>query len=135
MNLVIDANIALKWYYQEADSPQALQLREQIINGQIFAIVPFLLFVEVANVLVARRKIPAAVVNRVLDDLAALPMEVVPYHHTMAKAAVALADQHRLSVYDGLYVALAQQTNIQLLTEDTALLGALPDHCRRLEEL
>lgn len=135
MNLVIDASIALKWYYQEADSPQALQLRDQIINGQIFAIVPFLLFVEVANVLAARRKIPAAVVNRVLDDLAALPMEVVPYHHAMAKAAVALADQHRLSVYDGLYVALAQQTNIQLLTEDTALLNALPNHCRRLEEL
>ncbi|MFY9484536.1 MAG: type II toxin-antitoxin system VapC family toxin [Patescibacteria group bacterium] len=135
MNLVIDANIALKWYYQEADSPEALKLREQIINGQIIAIVPFLLFVEVANVLVARRKVPGRVVAQVLDDLAALPMEVVPYHHVMAKAAVALADQHRISVYDGLYVALAEQSAIKLLTEDTALLSALPNHCRRLEQL
>ena len=135
MNLVIDANIALKWYYQEADSPEALKLREQIINGQIIAIVPFLLFVEVANVLVARRKVPGRVVAQVLDDLAALPMEVVPYHHVMAKAAVALADQHRISVYDGLYAALAQQSAIKLLTEDTALLSALPNHCRRLGEL
>ena len=49
--VVLDASVVIKWFHEEAGTDKAEIIQEQIACGEIRAIVPPLLFYEVANVL------------------------------------------------------------------------------------
>jgi len=48
---ILDASVVLKWFVNEADSGQALKLREDFYAGKREIVVPDLLFFEIANAL------------------------------------------------------------------------------------
>lgn len=135
MNFVLDASIALKWYYRETDSPQARLAYDRISRGSHFAVAPFLLYIEVTNALITRRKVPETVAKQVLADLHNLPLETVPYSQTIAESAIELTIKYSLTVYDAIYLALAKNTDIPLLTADNRLIEADPKSCLTLDDL
>jgi predicted nucleic acid-binding protein len=48
---VLDPSVVLKWFVNEADSGQALKLREEFYAGEREIVVPDLLLFEIANAL------------------------------------------------------------------------------------
>jgi predicted nucleic acid-binding protein len=63
-------------------------------------------------------------VEEMLDDLAAIPVKRVPI---VALTGMAFALRHSVALRDGLYVALAQASDVALLTGDNRLARVCAD--------
>lgn len=119
--MIIDTSVAVKWFYEEAETPHALRLFEGIMNHSIRAVVPDLLFYEFANVLKTKAKADRNKTEGALAALHELPWTVVePNPHFMGHA-LQVAEQYGISVYDASYVALAFEWNVPLITADERL--------------
>jgi predicted nucleic acid-binding protein len=72
-----------------------------------------------------RKRIKAEQVPRFWDELATLPVDTQPaLTLTDAKRVVALSEKHLLTVYDAIYLDLAQRRTIALGTLDRELIRA-----------
>jgi predicted nucleic acid-binding protein len=74
-----------------------------------------------------RKRIPEGRAALFWDELAILPITVEPALPPMqAKSALALCDQHSLTIYDAAYLELAKRNVLPLATLDDALRRAAP---------
>lgn len=87
MELVVDANIVVKWYRDEPDSSQALRFRHLVYKKKYTVITPFLLPVEVVNVLATRYHLSYQALKFVIHDLMHFPCEIVPYSYPLLDSA------------------------------------------------
>ena len=101
-------------------------MRNSLINDRAF--VPSLWPVEVGSVSLAatkRGRLRADEWPVVCASLEALPIEIDPVSVSRVWGpALALADQHSLSVYDAMYLELALRLRLPLATLDRALAAA-----------
>lgn len=121
--LVVDASIAAKWFLPEDDSQQA----EALLRGRFRLIAPDLLWTEVANVLwkIARRgSITPAEAAQILREASAMPVEIME-SMPLLPDALRIATTADRSVYDSLYVALADRERCAMVTADRKLINAL----------
>jgi predicted nucleic acid-binding protein len=135
---VVDASVAVKWY---VDEPHA-EMARRLLADDVHLSAPGHLFAEVGNALVKhvrRGELSATEVEEIAATLAAFPIDVVPVRELFG-AGVAIALSQRCSVYDGLYVALARELELPLVTADRRLVNALQGgpmaaHLRWVDEL
>lgn len=123
MNLVIDASVAAKWFFNEKDTEAAFALLEGCHRGEITFLAPALLGAEVANLIwkkVVRGSIDAEHGYAFWADFQRIPLDSIP-DSVMASQALRLAVEFRHSVYDCLYVAVAVGSECALLTADRKL--------------
>lgn len=124
-SLVIDPTIALKCLLPEADSEQAL-----VAIDRHALQAPEWLAAECAEVLahrVRQGELDREKAAAALDDLELLPISWVADRHLIA-AAFDIAAEIQRPIQDCLYLALAVERNLQLLTADRTLLQALEHH-------
>lgn len=117
---IVDASVAVQWLIPEATTPLALRILREV---EILA-VPDLLYSEVGNAVwkrVQRGEISAQQGNLLLEELLTLPLIVYPTAE-LVLLAFQLATTFNLTVYDALYVALADSLNAPLITADNRLL-------------
>lgn len=123
MPFVIDASIAISWALDDEEHPTAVRSLDRIRNDE--ARVPGLWWYEVRNSLVTneRRKRltegDTAVFPQALSRLA-LTID----HDADDTQTLTLARRHGLTVYDAVYLELAQRENIPLATLDGKLANA-----------
>jgi predicted nucleic acid-binding protein len=104
----------------------AVDWLERAVTGELEALVPELVFAEVANALLVQVRAGAfrlADAEAAVRLLAALPVRSVGLRELAAEALVVSA-QAGLSVYDGCYLALAEATRAVLVTADRRLAEA-----------
>lgn len=123
--VVIDASVAVKWFHEEPDTPQAEALEKRIARGEIRALAPSLLFYEVANALVFKAGSELTEIIAAYNILTGLPFQIVEVVHTLLEDAIRIAHHHRISVYDAIYVALALFSGAVLVTADKKLVDAM----------
>ena len=128
--VVVDASVAVKWCLplrREELVAEAEELLASSRRDEVRFLVPDLFWVELANALwkaVRRAEMSsdnAASAMSFMRDLgiATLPsLDLVPQ-------ALDLAISHSRTVYDSLYVALAIQSDSELITADERLANAL----------
>lgn len=124
-SLVIDPSVALKCLLPEADSERAL---EAIDMATLQA--PEWLAAECAEVLVQRLRLgelDREAAAAALADLELLPISYVG-DRQLVPAAFDIAAKVARPMPDCLYLALAVERNLQLLTADRTLLKVLEDH-------
>lgn len=120
---VLDASITIAALIEEERSDEARGVLRAIIGKS--AIVPGLWALEVGNILLIleRRRALTGIARREhLDDLSRLP--IVVDHETTARAwrdTMALAENHRLMLYDAAYLELSLRRQLPLATFDEAL--------------
>lgn len=130
---VVDASVAVKWVLPPADEPlvaQAIQLLDLHTAGRTQLFVPDLFWVECANVLwKAVRKGRCSQNSAVggLTTLGAYNIITLGCKH-LVESAFRNATSFNCSVYDSLYVALAAELGVPIVTADQKLVNALAGH-------
>ncbi len=121
-SVVVDASVAVKWVVAENDAEAALRLLES--NLSLFA--PAHWPAEAANALWAacrRGELSEQQAHERVIALAEAPVATAPLA-PLAAAAMTIALRLGVSVYDALYLALAEQQDAALVTADRRLFEA-----------
>jgi predicted nucleic acid-binding protein len=116
-----------KWVLPETDSPKAQQLITQTVASGGQLIVLDLAFPEVANAIWKRRRQKLITLDEArafLNGLIKLPVRVEPAARIMSPA-FEIAAKYDRSVYDALFVALAQDMGLRGITADEPLVNVL----------
>ena len=127
MKYVIDTSVGIKTYVQEQDSGQAVRLRNEYHQGVHELIAPDIFPTEMCNVLMILErsgKIKAGEADLFFTQfLSELPplLPAVP----LLPRALEIAKRFRQTVYDCLYIALAEREGCELVTADDKLVKAV----------
>ena len=123
MSLVLDASLTLSWYFEDERTPAVDAVLDQVVASG--AVVPSLWRIEVANgfqTAIRRKRIDEDFRDRALHHLGLLPIAVDPETDTYVwTATLHLADRFGLTVYDAVYLELAQRRSLPLATLDKEL--------------
>jgi len=128
--VVPDASVAAKWFLPEdgeALADEALALLNKYEKQEVRFVVPDLFYVEIASAIwkaVRMGRVPRAFADQALVLLTQREFATVPSLKLLDKA-FQIATAHGRTVYDSLYVALAVQTNSQMITADERLANSL----------
>ena len=116
---VVDASVAVKWFFPEIHSETALRLLAPA--NTLYA--PDLLFSEFGNVLWKRyrkKETTKSEINAALEGLLAVPLRI-QLSQTLIPLAVEIACAENRTVYDSLYLAAALAIQFPLVTADAKL--------------
>ncbi len=126
MSFVVDSSVALSWCFEDERTPATLALLERV--AEVGAVVPQHWPAEVLNGLMMaerRQRVDAARRRQLADFLRDLPLAVDPETTTQLwDATQRLAERFRLTVYDAIYLELAQRKNLALASLDKELCSA-----------
>lgn len=127
---VIDASVVIKIFLQEDLSEEVQQIIDDIyldIREPMSLIVPDLFFVECANILRAKVRFNGYPPQTALQAMRYLRGLTIPAISTadLIEDALSIAFIHDITAYDAVYVALAAQHQIPLLTANTRLVQQL----------
>lgn len=116
---VVDASVLSHYLGTDTYTIQSRVLIARLAQGdELF--VPEFCLLECTNILwkAARfRGMPIDRANQFIDELAELPLQIVPVA-SLLKEALQIGLAHELAVYDSLYIALALSLNCPLVTVD-----------------
>ena len=119
MNFVIDASVAVKWFFpespEEQNTEQAITILQRIGTGTIEPLQPVHWVTEVVAVI---NRLDPDIVDDAIDLLDAMEFATVdgPEIYKRASAIARETNQH---VFDTLYHAVALQHEVVLVTADT----------------
>lgn len=125
--LVVDTNVAVKWYLPEDLVQEALRVLDAGEQGNVQLVAPDTVEPEFWNVLWQQHRQGKLSLERVRDRWDAfeesplLMAEVL----TLMPSAVEIAAESRCIIYDALFVALAESEDTVVVTADEKLLKAL----------
>ena len=123
----VDTGVFLRWFIDQDGFERARELQQQLIDGAVTAETVDFARVEVAGVL---RKKGFLVGRLTLEEFTAAVRAIdigVAVHPTTAdrlERAAEMAARRMLGMYDALFVQLAQELNLPLLTSDAKLARA-----------
>jgi len=123
ISLVVDASVAVKWFVPEVHGIAAQRLIDP--RHQLFA--PDLLWPEFGNILwkkQLRRQISPQAARRILIDFRSYRVGIFP-SEPLVVAALEIAQRIGRTVYDSLYLALAERLRCRVVTADEKLFNAV----------
>jgi predicted nucleic acid-binding protein len=122
---VLDASVVLKWFHSEGEvhSEAAQGLRKRFEAGELRALAPPLLWLEVLNVAARRWRWGAKQLDRLAAALPDLGFELIEPE----LSGVARWTAKGLTAYDAAYVAVAEEAGVDLITDDAEILAAAPE--------
>jgi predicted nucleic acid-binding protein len=116
---VLDASVVLKWFHSEGEEnvEAARRLREHFEAGELRALAPPLLWLEVLNIAARRWRWTEKQLEQLAASLPELGFELLePELPDIARWTA-----RGLTAYDAAYVALAEQTGVELITDDAEI--------------
>jgi len=127
---VIDASVLTKWFveHDEPDRDQALGLKDLHVEGRSTIHVTELTFLEVLNAIRFGSRAKEEHGARAIAGLEELHLEVSNTDFQLLRKANAIAWAYKITIYDALYVALAEQLGYPLITSDQAMVKKLKGH-------
>lgn len=124
MMWVIDTSALIRLFVPDGPlHPEIETAFNRAAGGTDLVLAPQLLLAEAANVLLRKQRrgeLSMPELAELLAAVQALPIRLCD-HQAMLMPACALASKHGLTVYDALYLALAEQHGAHLITSDDAL--------------
>ncbi len=127
MKAVIDASVLIKFYVPEIFFDRAEELFDKVEDGEILLIAPDLIYPETGNILWKKHRSKELIlseVNEILEGILSIPIRIEP-SKPLLQLAVELGLDYKITVYDALYMAIAQIYGSKLITADKKLTGLL----------
>jgi predicted nucleic acid-binding protein len=129
--IVCDASVALAWLLDEAVPAWVGGFRARVEAARVDVRVPTLFWLEIGNRLMRQPQVTDEQVMEGVVRLEALGFQTIEMDRPLRLMAVQLARQHRLSIYDAVYLALAETSDLPLATLDGRLADAATEMGRR----
>lgn len=124
---VVDASVAIKWYLPEALAEQADRFLEEAAAAGSRLLAPDLIVAELGNIIWKKHRLKELSVQDARQILAQI-LDVFPVQicssMPLLEPAWEIAQVYERSVYDALYVALAERSDAVLVTADRKLVNA-----------
>lgn len=122
---VVDASVVAKWYLRDEEGvSQADRLMNRYVDGQAYLTTPQLARYELANAVYwasRRGRMDEATARAAVTAFDELGLAQAKDDDTRLNASIRLARQFRISFYDALYLALAEELRLRMVTADAAL--------------
>jgi predicted nucleic acid-binding protein len=118
---VLDASVVLKWFLEEEDSAIAIKLRQKYMAGTFNLALPDLILYEVANALRYDKKFLRGAASEAILSLIDLGVDIIVPTASLIERALQIAHENKTTVYDAVYVSLAQEMGYYLITADHKL--------------
>ncbi len=130
LGYVVDASVLTKWFveHNEPDRDRALALKELHVSGRSIIHVTELTFLEVLNAIRFGSKAKEEHGARAIAGLEDLHLKITATDFQLLRKANAIAWAYKITIYDALYVALAEQVGYPLITADEVMVKKLKGH-------
>jgi predicted nucleic acid-binding protein len=117
---VLDTSVVLKWFseFGENDLPQAIQLRQALLEGSVLLTVPELLFYELSNALRYNPSLSSKDVQEALDSVIDMGLVVKGVDKRVMADAISIAFKYGVTVYDAYFLALSRIERKSLIIAD-----------------
>lgn len=119
--IVLDASVIIKWFVQESDSEIALRFKEALLRGKVNIVLPDLALYEILNVLRFKSGVTEEAIKSILPALLNLGLDIIAPSQRLLEESLHLSFATELSVYDSVYLALANELGAKLVTADKRL--------------
>jgi len=119
--LVLDTSVVLKWFKEEIHTEIALKIKEEFINGVHEIVEPDLILYEIANAMRYSKLFNQTLIKESLSNLIDMEMDIVIPTQEILLRAVNLSYSYEISLYDAVYIALAELINATMITADEKL--------------
>ena len=129
--IVVDANVVVKWFIEEKDSSKARILRDKFIGKEIKLITPSLLYFEVMNALKYSKLFNQAELNDAGESLENYGFNIITIKKKIREQMVKIAVEHDLSIYDASYLGLSIAMETILCTADEKIIKKLPQRLKK----
>jgi len=127
LNLVIDASVLIKFYVPEILSAKAERLLAKVGNKNIDLFAPDLIYPEAGNILWKKHRLKELThseVEEITDAILTLHLKIEP-SRPLIPLALDIAIVYGITVYDAIYVSLANVYETTMMTADRKLIDAL----------
>ncbi len=118
---ILDASVVLKWFLEEKGSELALELRQSYISGLSKVVLPDLILYEVANALRYDKKFSQGAATEAIISLIDLGIDIIVPTTNLLRGALEIAYENGVTVYDAIYISLAQEMSCEFITADEKL--------------
>jgi predicted nucleic acid-binding protein len=124
---VLDTSVVIKWFSEhgESDLASALALRQGIIEGTLAAVVPDLLFYELANALRFNPHFSADDVAQAVQSVNDMGFDIRAVEPAVLERSIDMAFKFNITVYDAYFLSLAQSEGKPLITADYKMAGRM----------
>ncbi|MBC7333892.1 MAG: type II toxin-antitoxin system VapC family toxin [Actinobacteria bacterium] len=125
MEVVLDASVGAKWFNvkNEDNVEIALEVLRQKVLNKLEIIVPELFFLEILNAFLTKSKFSLEDTLMAEEALSKMSLRIMSQDHFLLKSAIQIAYACNLTIYDAIYIAVAQICQAILLTEDKKILA------------
>jgi len=119
--MLIDASVILKWFLDEDDSDKAKVIKDGHISGDFTVVIPDIAIYEIGNALRYASEFSIDDVNRSIEELYELSLDIIAPLPDICNVATEIAYQNNITFYDAFYIALAKELELQFFTADAKL--------------
>ena len=119
--IVLDASVVLKWFFEEKDSALADKILLEFKKGNLKVFIPQIFFFEIVNVVKTKAKSTHNEGLEVTDKLFSLNFSTEKINSPLLSKANYYAHKYNLSIYDASYIALAKIKKVIFLTADVKM--------------
>jgi predicted nucleic acid-binding protein len=116
--IVVDTSVVIKWFADEEDSEKARLLLNRWWSRDLEIVVPELLIYEATNALCFGKRAPKTLISKAIRDFLLAAPQIYVVNSQTIDLCLSYVFEHSLTVYDAIYVALADMLEIPLVTAD-----------------
>ena len=117
----MDASVVIAWLLDQDHPEWVSAAMDALRGGRTTAVAPALLWLEVGNRLARATEMGDEVALEAMLRVESLGVEIVQIERPLRLRALTLARAHRLTMYDAVYLAVAEAADAPLLTLDGRL--------------
>ena len=127
MTYILDTSVVIKWYVEEKGSDIAERMLDDYKIGNLSIVEPDLLIYEFVNVLRYNKNFSKDERKRCIINLFNLDLYLVTPYIGLVESAKEIAEEKDVSVYDAIYISLADITGFEFVTADEKLYNKVKD--------
>jgi len=125
IKVIIDASVGVKWFKadNEINAELALEIKKQKLLNKIEIVVPDLFLLEVINALLTKSNYDINDLIIIKEVLYKMNLQLIFTNHDLLNNAIKIANAANLTIYDSIYIAVAQVYQTLLFTDDKKILA------------
>lgn len=120
--IIVDANLIIGGFSKDEADNESIEIISKIKLGEIEAIAPNFLLVEVSNILINKKKLELNIIKKIINEILNLGIIFKSFTTSSIVKLNEVCHKYKITTYDGIYILLAKLEKTKLITRDKELL-------------